>query len=63
MTRKTMPTQLVIHFTNKCKQVLTPSESFFKDAKGQNRIPSYKDWEEIAKHIIGTSDYLRYETI
>ncbi len=61
--KSSIPTQLVIHFTDKCKQVLTPSEHFFKDAKGYNRIPSARDWEEIAKHIINGKDYQRYETI
>ena len=60
--KQQLPTKLVIHFSEKCVQVIRPTEDFFKTAKGQSRIPSLEDWKELAQHIIGTKSYLRYET-
>lgn len=56
------PRRLIIHFSEKCKQILTPNESFFKDSKGNPRIPTLDDWKEIAHNIINGKEYLRYET-
>lgn len=62
MKKQQLPEKLIIHYDAKCVQVITPSEAFFKTEKGQKRIPSLEDWSLLAKNIIGTKSYLRYET-
>jgi hypothetical protein len=57
-----MKTQLIITFSEKCKQIIKPSNFFFTNAKGQPRHPTLEDWKELAMNIIGTKAYITYET-